>query len=304
MKRLLTLSLTLAVTASSIAQAPLAVPLSVMRENVPAPVQTASKNANVQTQQQGSSASTLVNSESRVVLEPGKNVIIPVAVGHLNRLVTPFSRPNVKTVDRNVSYQVESNVIYVAPPVADQPVTMFIRETGNESLAMSVTLWPQQRPAREVELTFGGQFGGMGIVYERPTAERWERSMPYIEMIKQLFTKIAMQEVPTGYQVSRMTGADMDTITCAQNGLMYNFADGQIIDGNSLRVLVGRVWNVSNQPIEVREESCANWRTAAITQWPYALLEPGQATEVYVALKDNKQPAVQRRRPSLLGGGQ
>ena len=50
-----------------------------------------------------------------IQVAPGVNEIIPVAVGHLNRIVTPFDKPHVRTVSQATT-QIEGNVLYVATP--------------------------------------------------------------------------------------------------------------------------------------------------------------------------------------------
>ena len=43
---------------------------------------------------------------------------------------------------------------------------------------------------------------------------------------------------------------------------------------------------------------------AAVTTWPLNVLEPGQKTEIYVAMKQGRGQASTSKRPSLLGGRQ
>ncbi|MCV3264988.1 hypothetical protein OGZ01_30845 (plasmid) [Vibrio harveyi] len=40
-----------------------------------------------------------------------------------------------------------------------------------------------------------------------------------------------------------------------------------------------------------------------MTSWPHKVLEPGQKTEVYVAVKQREKTESATRRPSLLSGG-
>ena len=79
-------------------------------------------------------------------MTPGVNQLVPVALGHLNRIVTPFAQPRVNTTSQ-ASTEVRDHVIYVAPsePV---PVTLFITEADSEQQALSLTLVPKRIPAR------------------------------------------------------------------------------------------------------------------------------------------------------------
>ena len=46
----------------------------------------------------GEESVAMVSSLEDVVVQPGVNTIVPVAIGHLNRIVTPFENPIVQTV--------------------------------------------------------------------------------------------------------------------------------------------------------------------------------------------------------------
>ncbi|MBO0180756.1 conjugal transfer protein TraK, partial [Vibrio parahaemolyticus] len=80
-------------------------------------------------------------------------------------------------------------------------------------------------------------------------------------------------------------------------------ANGQMMMGHHLTVFVGIARNVTSEPIEFKEQSCGNWSVAGVTSWPHKVLEPGQKTEVYVAVKQREKTESATRRPSLLSGG-
>lgn len=87
---------------------------------------------------------TPVSSKQDVVVQPGVNTIIPAAVNHLNRIVTPFEKPIVQTVS-SANIKVRENVIYVS--TADEsPVTMYITPKDDEAVAISLTLAPRRVP--------------------------------------------------------------------------------------------------------------------------------------------------------------
>jgi hypothetical protein len=80
---------------------------------------------------------------------PGINEIIPVAQGHLNRIITPFDSPKVRTVSPATT-QIEGHVLYVAP-ADENPVTLYVTPGDNEELALSLTLAPRRIPPREIQ---------------------------------------------------------------------------------------------------------------------------------------------------------
>src|SRR5690606_36848499 len=88
-----------------------------------------------------------------VRVSPGVNELLPVALGHLNRIVTPFEHPVVTTVS-NAQTQTKGRVVYVAP--ADEaPVTLYLTPGDNPEFALSLTLIPKRIPAREIRLSLG-----------------------------------------------------------------------------------------------------------------------------------------------------
>jgi len=241
-----------------------------------------------------------VNSETHVQVLPGVNVVIPVAVGQLNRLVTPFASPAVRTLNQEgLVSDTQANVVYVKPAEVDVPITLYIREEGDENLVISVTLWPQKRPARQV--TFSFLPGAMPLMFRQPTAERWERSLAYAEVITEAFGLVAAGQIPPGYRMASLSESDTVEVSCRQAGLVFRFATGQQLHGGALDIIVGTVTNLSTEPIEFNERSCAGWSVAAVASWPLVLLDPGEGAELYVAIKANKQMPRAVLRPSLLG---
>lgn len=76
------------------------VPASVMK-------QSATANPPVQTNPVSTDVPTML------LMTPGVNELIPVALGHLNRIVTPFESPQVRTTS-DAQTQIKGNVVYVA----------------------------------------------------------------------------------------------------------------------------------------------------------------------------------------------
>ncbi|MDA1379411.1 hypothetical protein PCI56_05540 [Plesiomonas shigelloides subsp. oncorhynchi] len=110
-----------------------------------------------------------VNENPVLTMKPGMNQIIPIAIGHPNRVVTPFSNPEViSTSLTGVSDTgqcgeicIKENVVYVATD-KQYPVTMFITEKGSEAQALSLTMFPRRIPPREVFLKLNGGWESAG----------------------------------------------------------------------------------------------------------------------------------------------
>ncbi|MFC6674121.1 TraK domain-containing protein [Marinobacterium aestuariivivens] len=248
-----------------------------------------------------------VSQDSVLTMVPGVNQIIPVAIGHPNRIVTPFGNPEVLSTSLTGGQQegecgevcIKDNVVYVATD-KEHPVTMFITEKGSEAQALSLTMVPRKIPPREVFLKMEGQIMAAGL-YASPKAKRWEQSQPYVETIRSVFRKLALGEIPQGYTMTEIPN-NVAPPSCEPPGIQVTFKGGQMLMGHSLSVFVGIAENVSGDAREFQEATCGNWDVAAVTTWPLKVLEPGQKTEVYVARKQIRSKAPTSKRPSLLGG--
>lgn len=241
--------------------------------------------------------SVSVNRSGLVSIRPGYNQAIPIALGQPNRLVTPFANPQViSTVLSGGRGKdcgevcIRDSVVYITTN-RTYPVTAFITEKGREDLAMSITMIPEAIPPREVTLTLPEEFmsklrtqGKSSTKPDYAKAQAWETDQPYITSIKKTFRKLALGEVPSGYGL-RAIGNREATPICRQDGLKFAFHPGQILEGSNMDFYVGVVKNVSNKPVEFLEQHCGGWRIAAVTSYPQKLLEPGQSTEVYIAVK-------------------
>lgn len=270
------------------------VPPSVMTNDVPRPIGSSSNPAS------SASSTGQVNDNPRLTMSPGVNEIVPVAVSHLNRIVTPFGEPQVTTTS-SATTEIRDNVVYVA---TDQmaPVTLFITQKGSEAQALSLTLVPRRVPPRELFIELeGGSF--MPGLISSPRAERWETSQPYTDTLRAVMRGLALGEIPQGYTLH-----DTDPRTrlpqCAQPGMEFNFRSGQTLTGHNLTAHVGVARNTSGQPLEFKEQSCGDWNVAAVAAWPRNVLGPNERTEIYVITKQGEERGPASTRPSLLGGHQ
>ena len=242
-----------------------------------------------------------------IQVAPGVNEIIPVAVGHLNRIVTPFDKPHVRTVSQATT-QIEGNVLYVATP-DETPVALYITPGEMEDFALSLTLAPRKIPPREVRLTLDA------VHYQKLTSLQnvagvngqddksgnlTQSSQDYMTDIKAVFRALALMRTPKGYALRSPNSSE--TIHCSQTGLFTH--TGQALEGRNRVLLVGVARNTGTRPLEIDERSCADagGEVLAVAAWPKAMLEPGEATELYVALRQTKDNDTTAR-PSLLDGG-
>ena len=218
-----------------------------------------------------------INTGPIIDIKPGENVFIPISREHPNRLLTPFTNPQVVSTTLQGGRKgecgevcVRDGVIYIT---TDNPnaVTAFITEKGHEDIAFSVTMVPQAIPPREVRFSLPGsvleQLKWSKDGRSAKKAEAWEVTQPYVETLKLAMRTIALGQVPDGYTLRNVRRTDKLPV-CAHPGLDINFAGGQILEGFNLNLFVGVITNVSDRPVEFRNQRCGNWHNAAVTSWP------------------------------------
>jgi len=238
-------------------------------------------------------------SQQTLRVSPGINEIIPVAQGHLNRIITPFDSPKVRTVSPATT-QIEGHVVYVAP-ADENPVTLYITPGDNEELALSLTLAPRRIPPREIRLTLDAdqyrKLGSLQSASEQSPTTSGRPPQDYVAELKQTFRALALMRTPRGYSLrAPLLG---EVLRCTQPDLATTI--GQTLEGRDLLVLVGTAKNSGLVPLELDERACAfeTQETVAVAAWPKVWLEPGEMSELYVAIRRTPE-AETTARPSLL----
>lgn len=257
-------------------------------------------------------ASGAVNSSGVITVQEGVNYIVPIAVSHPNRIITPFSSPEVVSTSLTGMKAdgscgeicIKDNIVYVATDKTT-PVTAYLTQKGNQNFAISLTMVPQKIPPREIRLQLdessqdGGYFGG-GMFSGSKDAEAWETSQPYIETIKNILRAVALNQIPGGYNVRKIGSNTRNLPICKSNAVSVSFEGGQVLLGHSLNVFVGVARNETGAPVEIKESMCGGWDVAAVAAYPAVVLEPGQKTEIYVVKKIGQKTEIKNYRPSLL----
>lgn len=237
-------------------------------------------------------------------VRPGVNQIITISTDQPNRIITPFNNPQIlsSALQGGKGKEcgevcVKGNVVYVSTK-KDYPLGLFITEKGNEQTAISLTLVPRRIPPREVNLVLNDS--NSVTLSGSEEANVWETSQPFVNTLKKTLLAIALGEVPSGYHLQKIP-SKYNLPVCNQSGLKFDFSKGQLMAGVNLNYTIGKVTNVSNQPIELIEASCGGYDVAAVAAYPYNLLKPNQSTEIYVVQRINSKAntAVTKRRSLL-----
>jgi conjugal transfer pilus assembly protein TraK len=245
-----------------------------------------------------------------ISVRPGINTIIPVAIGHINRIKTPFSTAFIDTADGS-EMQVRGSVIYIAP-TQTRPVTMFVSEQGDESLAMSLTLVPENIPPVEVSLNFDPRLIGAGTPVPAPPsgpAIPAASGLPamgqqdYVDEIRTVMRELALGDIPRGYTMSALgAGRYPSCVTDPGSGFQVSFERGQHFQGGSLEIVVGAVQRVSGiGRAEFKEVWCGrSAAVAAVALFPSPLMAPGDDAEVYIVLRQAAATVATDQRPRLV----
>ena len=237
----------------------------------------------------------------KITVEPGVNEIIQIADGHPNRIVTPFKAPRVVTTAA-ASVETSENVIYVAP-TGPALITMFLTETGDESVSISLTLQPKKIPPRELRLDLppgvlvkANEWGSPSNQRARPHGGRSN-----VAWAGEVFDQLARGHVPDDFAFSRQAPPPYPLCT-VENGYEVSFAEGQYLLGQGQEIYVGVVRNGGTKAAAFQEPWCYSEGVIAVALWPRATLQPGEFAEIYLSrtVPDPADIDPRTARPSLL----
>lgn len=243
--------------------------------------------------------------KSTIITQPGRAELLYVAVGHLNRLETPFLYPAVKTSGSasalNISF--EGRFAYVS---VTEPVTLYLHESGLPDPAIAVSLIPKQIAPRQVNLKIPAR--GMKALqayqakYNQPTpaAKARVQEMPrgvstrpsssgvygasYISQLSQILHEFGNGGIPKGWRKSIIGGFPIADHCKKVPGVTFSFANGQAYKNRDYIVLIGRA--SANTRKKLNEVWCASHpATAAVAFYPRTVVSKGKPTEFMIVLR-------------------
>ncbi len=242
--------------------------------------------------------------QRNLTVSPGINQIVTISVDQPNRIVTPFAHPQVLSSQLQGGQGKEcgeicakGRVVYVST-AREYPVGVFITDRDNENNAISLTLVPRRIPPREVVLSLADS-GNATTMQGGAEAKAWEESQPFVTGIKGVMRALALGEIPDGHTLQRIP-RNYHLPVCSQNGFKVTFKGGQLLAGVNLNYVIGTVQNVSKKRLEFKEASCGNFDIAAVSLFPYNVMNPGERSEIYIAQRVPVEGAPRQKRRSLL----
>lgn len=240
-----------------------------------------------------------VDQDGCLVVPPGQATVVRLGVGHLNRIVTPFQRPEVLTTAQ-VQTEIRGSVIYIAPAEVGKAITLDVSEEGQPGTSLMLAIDPQAIPPKEVCVRLPAGTRRTADPGGGP-ALAWERSSPFLDTVRTILRTVALGQIPPGYTLESLDGPGPD---CREPGLAFSFKPGQRLVGGRLDVVVGTVTNTSSDRREVLEPACgATPGLVAVAAWPQVMLDPGASSEVYVLRRIAEAPSPTARRSLLVEGG-
>ncbi|MBK1722156.1 TraK domain-containing protein [Thiocystis violacea] len=229
----------------------------------------------------------------------GVNLIVEIAIDHLNSILTPFPNPQVRTVS-DASTRVDGSAIYVATG-NETPVTLFVSDASDPNHALSLTLAPRRIPPREIRLVLTDPLPSTNPI-GAPSAPTAVAAPDYVTALTEAMRALAREEIPGGYGLRQ--ARRQETVTCVQLGLETR--RGQVLEGGDLWLITALARNTTDAELEIEERACRadlDGDTVAVAAWPRVWLAPGEQAELYVAVRrptpEQRRPA----RPSLRGKG-
>lgn len=241
-----------------------------------------------------------------LTVKPGVTTIFGIARTQINRIVVPFKTPAITTSSTADIHIDPSGVIYVKTD-SSEPVSVFIYDKPDPTLAVAVSMVPAEIPPVSVQLRVPGYYPHdvaepeVTRAGDPATAKGWETDQPFTDTVKDLFRTLALGKVPDGYSFGRPDADSAARARCEMPGLTIE--PRQLMTGFNMLVVVSRVTNLQPVPVDVEETGCRGEDVIAAAAWPNVRLKPGQATELYVAIRAPAEDAGGETRPVLVKEG-
>lgn len=232
-------------------------------------------------------------------VRPGVNAKFGVALAHVNRILTPFASVKVVTTSQ-ASITTEGPIVYVSTNLPE-PIGLFLHDTQDPTVAVSLTLIPSEIPPVSTALELEGQSrrGPVLVSRNEELAQQFESGVPYVAAITTLLRELAHGRVPDGYGLEPFRDEHRGLVPrCDMPGI--SLTPGQLVSGAELLAIVMRATNITGATVEVDEDGCSD-EARATAAWPRRFLAPGESTEVYVVVGRPGEQETGAQRPSLVG---
>ena len=231
----------------------------------------------------------------KLQVSPGQQQAVSLSRLHLNRIVTPFSAPQVRTIDQ-AEIRIEGSVIYLSSQ-KEEPFVVYVTEHNNEKLALPLLVTLLDIPPKEVQLTLSKQWQRR-ISAHKETAKIWEEANDYEQTITEVLTLLVKGRIPEGYELMPFYQPDFQP--CIQEGVTFDFTKAQQVQGHHFKIIVGKANNTTEKILTFQESQCHSSEIRAVSLWPDNTLHPGQNSELFLVFHAPDLTVSPVIRPSLL----
>lgn len=234
-------------------------------------------------------------------VEAGRNNTFAIAIGHINRIVTPFEKPELVTTS-TATTMVQGSIVYVASTM-EEPIGLFIMDPSAPEMAISLTLVPDAIEPVSTTIQLSGWTGANRNV--RKTADpagalAFEAVHPYLETLTSVMKDVARGRLPDGYGIEDVSErAYRMEPSCSMPGI--HVRPMQVLQGSGLQVIVAKATNVGPSAAEVDESLCKGGGLRASAAWPVTTLHHGESTELYLVVSPRQEIDAGSARPTVLG---
>ncbi len=227
----------------------------------------------------------------------GETVPATIALGQINRIVLPFDRPEIRTLNPSTA-EIQGHVLYIAP-VDPAKVYLYVTNADDPDMAIALSLSPQEIPPRELTLDLI-----QDPVSQEPrisarqndAAEIREEPAVSTDHTRQILKALAMGQIPEGYRFRNPTQSE--SIRCKQKHILIQTR--QVFEGKGHQIRVGVLRNNGQSPLTLDEESCtARTPIQAIGTYPSGAIAPRHEAEIFVVIRP-EHPVETRSRPTLV----
>lgn len=246
----------------------------------------------VKQQMGGMTATPIGKLESVVNVKPGETASVPIAIGALNRIVTPFVDAVVDTV-AEIQVKKAGGVVMIATG-SMEPASVIIREKEAPESAFMLNLVPQSGiPARDVRIN--ASFAKRANASRDDDTPEKDSAHPLAIKLKNLMRDLAKGKIPSGYAMEKGSGIPAK---CDLPG--FETREAQIFNGSTMTIRVYAAKNLTDGPNELDERGCSSRRQLAAGAWPRMSLGKGEKTELFVIEAPIRESGETASRPSAI----
>ena len=141
------------------------------------------------------------NAPVKLQVSPGQQQPVTLSRLHLNRIVAPFSAPQIRTIEQ-ADIRIEGSVIYLSSQ-QEEPFVVYITPHDSEAHALSLLVTLLDVPPKEIQLSLSKQWQ-QKMNRNNEAAKRFEEAGDYQQSITELLSILVKGQVPEGYELGKI----------------------------------------------------------------------------------------------------